>query len=156
MNVSDLSIKQQAVSVVGVKAVSFGGTIYAMGGYTGTAVGTMSQLTVPSDICSLIDVDSVCDDTSGCSLCVLTIPETGKNKTLCYSSDRQRPAGYVWSSVQLAVFVVYLWKQLFHKERITNACTLLHLKGRMDRDIFFPLGKMIGIVQLQTSFIMSL
>ncbi|XP_041369444.1 multiple epidermal growth factor-like domains protein 8 [Gigantopelta aegis] len=90
---ADLSIKQQAVSVVGVKAVSFGGTIYAMGGFTGTAVGTMSQLTVPGDICSLIDVDSVCDDTSGCSLCVLSIPETGKNKTLCYSSDKQRPAG---------------------------------------------------------------
>ncbi|XP_067662212.1 multiple epidermal growth factor-like domains protein 8 [Haliotis asinina] len=86
----DLGTGLEAAAVVGIKAVVSNNNIYLFGGFSGTTVGTMSRLTVPDDVCKLID-SKYCN-LQGCSLCT-SVMEGKENESICYSSDGEKPEG---------------------------------------------------------------
>ncbi|CAG5120690.1 unnamed protein product, partial [Candidula unifasciata] len=51
---SDFEQDEMNLTVVGLDAVSLGSVVYLFGGFTGVMLGTLSQLVLPTDVCSLI------------------------------------------------------------------------------------------------------
>ncbi|KAH9496424.1 Multiple epidermal growth factor-like domains protein 8, partial [Bulinus truncatus] len=70
--------------------------IYIFGGYVGVHRGTLFQLTLPPDLCTLIK-DNMCN-VPGCQKC--SVPsETGDNKTVCLDATRKfQPSGFCGDS----------------------------------------------------------
>ncbi|XP_035828225.1 multiple epidermal growth factor-like domains protein 8 [Aplysia californica] len=97
MKFQDLELEQKTTAVVGLNAVSFASAVYIFGGFAGVALGTLSRLTLPSDVCSLITDPLVCSNIMGCQLCVMTL-DTSENVTVCYDANASisaRPRGCV-------------------------------------------------------------
>nr|XP_006816134.1 PREDICTED: multiple epidermal growth factor-like domains protein 8-like [Saccoglossus kowalevskii] len=66
-------------------AVAIGNDIYIMGGFNGITHGTLVQLTLPDDLCTLHSTTIGCLQSHGCSACV------SSNTTACFSNALSQP-----------------------------------------------------------------
>ncbi len=58
-------------------------SIYVMGGFDNLAHGRITEMTIPSDLCQLIQDAEECVAVLGCAACV----DTAINKTYCYTNE---------------------------------------------------------------------
>jgi hypothetical protein len=64
----EFELEHKSISAIGVRAVMDGGHIYMFGGFLGDALGLLSRLSLPEDICGIFS-HSECVGTVGCHVC---------------------------------------------------------------------------------------
>ena len=75
--------------MIGGRAAYMAGSVYIMGGFNSVSHGSMERLSLPQDLCTLLDGTPLCMEVTGCAMC--TVLET--NVSYCYDQRQQRPAG---------------------------------------------------------------
>ncbi|CAL4062050.1 unnamed protein product, partial [Meganyctiphanes norvegica] len=75
---------------IGTSAAIKDSNIYIFGGYSGTLKGSMVEIQIPSDLCTLNANKSQCQDRIGCANCVV-YDDSGTNTSYCYSNTHQEP-----------------------------------------------------------------
>ncbi|KAK3860683.1 hypothetical protein Pcinc_033276 [Petrolisthes cinctipes] len=74
----------------GTAAAIAGNAIYLFGGYHGTLDGSLTQVDIPADLCTLNANQTQCRDVIGCANCVV-YHDTGNNSSYCYSNTGEEP-----------------------------------------------------------------
>ncbi|KAK7078722.1 Multiple epidermal growth factor-like domains protein 8 [Halocaridina rubra] len=78
-------------SHIGTSAAIHESVIYLFGGYHGTLDGSMVEVRIPSDLCTLNANQTQCRDVIGCANCVV-YESSGVNTSYCYSNTREEPS----------------------------------------------------------------
>ena len=76
--------------LIGVSSVIYDSKIYVFGGYLGTLHGSMIEIDIPIDLCTLNANKQQCTDRIGCANCVVYDKE-GTNTSYCHSHTRSQP-----------------------------------------------------------------
>ncbi|XP_045596655.2 multiple epidermal growth factor-like domains protein 8 [Procambarus clarkii] len=77
--------------LIGTSAAIYGLTIYLFGGYFGTLQGSMVEIKIPPDLCTLNANQTQCRDVIGCANCVVH-ESSGTNTSYCYSNTGEEPS----------------------------------------------------------------
>ena len=76
---------------IGTSAAIHESRIYLFGGYHGTLDGSMVEIQIPPDLCTLNANQTQCRDVIGCANCVI-YELSGTNTSYCYSNARREPS----------------------------------------------------------------
>ncbi|KAG7161272.1 Multiple epidermal growth factor-like domains protein 8-like [Homarus americanus] len=84
-------VGHEITPLIGTSAAVYGSTIYVFGGYFGTLQGSMVEIKIPPDLCTLNANLTQCRDVIGCANCVIH-DSSGTNTSYCYSNTREEPS----------------------------------------------------------------
>ncbi|XP_047489262.1 multiple epidermal growth factor-like domains protein 8 [Penaeus chinensis] len=83
-------VGHEIIPHIGNSAAIHGSSIYVFGGYYGTPQGSVIEIVIPPDLCTLNTNETQCRDRIGCANCVV-YESTRTNTSYCYSNTKEEP-----------------------------------------------------------------